>query len=219
MLLRLQPLNCTIKYRLSKEMLLADTLSRLPSSANTKIELEIRIGHHGFTTERIRQISAETARDPILAIVHNFTQNGWPAGRNTSSIHCKTVLGRSDIFTLYSTITLFLIILPPDTFALYFCNQTPLLFILPSKYFSLFYHQTPLLFILPPDPFNQASLLFILTSDLLTLCSTDIFTLYYTIRYLYSLYWHHTITLYSTIKHPYYLFYHQTLNFQNIGQW
>ena len=82
MLLRLQPFNCTIKYRPGKEMLLADALSRLPSPANTTIELDMRIDHHGFTTERIQQISVETATDPILAIVHNFTQDGWPTRRN-----------------------------------------------------------------------------------------------------------------------------------------
>ena len=81
MLLRLQPFNCTIKYRQGREMLLADALSQLPSPANT-IELEMQIHHHGFTTERIRQISIETATDPILAIVHNFTQDGWPTHRN-----------------------------------------------------------------------------------------------------------------------------------------
>ena len=78
MLLRLQPFNCTIKYRQGKEMLLADALSHLPSPANSTIELDRRIDHHGFTTERIRQISIETATDPILAIVHNFTQDGRP---------------------------------------------------------------------------------------------------------------------------------------------
>ena len=78
MLLRLQPFNCTIKYRPGKEILLADALSQLPSPANTTIELDMRIDHHGFTTERISQISVETTTDPILAIVHNFTQDGWP---------------------------------------------------------------------------------------------------------------------------------------------
>ena len=85
MLLRLQPFNCTIKYRPGKEMLLADALSHLPSPANTTIELDMRIDHHGFTTERIRQLSVETATDPILAIVHNFIQDGWPTHRNRVS--------------------------------------------------------------------------------------------------------------------------------------
>ena len=82
MLLRLQPFDCNIKYKPGKEMLLADALSRLPSPANTTIELDMRIDHHGFTTERIRQIEAETATDRILSIVYNFTLDGWPARRN-----------------------------------------------------------------------------------------------------------------------------------------
>ena len=82
MLLKPQPFNCTIKYRPGKEILLADALSHLPNPANSTIELDMRIDHHGFKTERIRQISVKTATDPILAIVHNFTQDGWPAHRN-----------------------------------------------------------------------------------------------------------------------------------------
>ena len=71
-LLRLQPFDCNIKYKPGKEMLLADALSRLPSPANTTIELHMRIDHHGFTTNWIRQIEAETSTDPILSIVNNL---------------------------------------------------------------------------------------------------------------------------------------------------
>ena len=63
-------------------MFLTNTLSQLPSPANTTIELDMRIDHHGCTNEGIRQILIETAIDPILAIAHNFTQGGWPAWRN-----------------------------------------------------------------------------------------------------------------------------------------
>ena len=63
-------------------MLLVYALSRLPSAANTTIELDMRIDHHGFTTEWIRQIEAETATDTILSIVYNFTLDGWPARKN-----------------------------------------------------------------------------------------------------------------------------------------
>ena len=48
-------------------MLLTDALSGLLSPANSTIELDMGIDHHGFMTERIRQISAETATDPALA--------------------------------------------------------------------------------------------------------------------------------------------------------
>ena len=44
--------------------------------------LDMCIDHHGFTTERIRQIAAETAQDTILAVIYNFTLDGWPNRRN-----------------------------------------------------------------------------------------------------------------------------------------
>ena len=53
----------------------------------------MRIDHHGFTTERIRQIEAETATDRILSIVYNFTLDGWPARRNRVPHIAQTILG------------------------------------------------------------------------------------------------------------------------------
>ena len=82
MLLRLQPFDCTIKYKPGKEMLLADALSRLPSSENTPIYLDLCIEHHVFTTERIQQIGTATQQDPILGPVYQFTLDGWPDRRN-----------------------------------------------------------------------------------------------------------------------------------------
>ena len=63
-------------------MLLADALSRLPSSENTPIYLDLRIEHHTFTTERIQQIGTATQQDPILGPVYQFTLDGWPDRRN-----------------------------------------------------------------------------------------------------------------------------------------
>ena len=63
-------------------MLLADALSRLPSSENTPIYLDLRIEHHAFTTERIQQIGTATQEDPILGPVYQFTLDGWPDRRN-----------------------------------------------------------------------------------------------------------------------------------------
>ena len=59
-------------------MVLPDALSRLCSSKNKLIELHLRIENHGFTNKRIRQISTDTQAYPILSIVHDLTQNGWP---------------------------------------------------------------------------------------------------------------------------------------------
>ena len=42
----------------------------------------MRIDYHGFTTERIRQIEAETAMDTILSTVYNIKLDGWPVRRN-----------------------------------------------------------------------------------------------------------------------------------------
>ena len=78
LLLRLQPYDCQIKYRPGKEMLLVDALSRLPSpNAKETIKLDLRIDHHGFTTTRLEQLKKETAEDPILGLVYNYTLEGW----------------------------------------------------------------------------------------------------------------------------------------------
>ena len=63
-------------------MLLADALSRLPSSENTPIYLDLRIEHHAFTTKRIQQIGTATQEDPILGPVYQFTLDRWPDRRN-----------------------------------------------------------------------------------------------------------------------------------------
>ena len=63
-------------------MFLADALSRLPSSENKSIQLDLSIEHHGFTSERIQQISKDTQEDPILGVVYQFMTDGWPNRRN-----------------------------------------------------------------------------------------------------------------------------------------
>ena len=91
MLLRLQLFNCTIKYRPGKEMLLADALSRLPSPANSTIELDMRIDHHGFTTDQTN-ISRNCYRSNPSHSTQLYT--GWMANpQKESSMYCETVLG------------------------------------------------------------------------------------------------------------------------------
>ena len=64
----------TVRYRPGKEMFLVDALSCLqgPSNQDT-IKLDVRIDHHGFTTCRLQQLKAETAKDPELSITYCFT--------------------------------------------------------------------------------------------------------------------------------------------------
>ena len=45
----------------------------------------MHIDHHAFINTRIQQIKTETAADPILVIVHQYTLGGWPTKRNKLS--------------------------------------------------------------------------------------------------------------------------------------
>ena len=58
-------------------MLLTNTLSCLPGSTEDTIEMDMWIGHHGFTSDRIEQLKRGTTADPTLGLVYEFTLNGW----------------------------------------------------------------------------------------------------------------------------------------------
>ena len=70
MLLQLQQYDVTIRYRPGKEMLLADALSRCPSQASGEIKLDMRV-----------KLKDTTREDPILGMVYQLTQQGWPHQR------------------------------------------------------------------------------------------------------------------------------------------
>ena len=77
----LQQYNMTITYRPGKEILLADTLSCLPSQTATQIQLDLRvnaISMSAFTRSHLTKIAAETQWNPILSTVHRLTLNSWP---------------------------------------------------------------------------------------------------------------------------------------------
>ena len=79
MLLRLQQYDMIIMYRLDREMLLADTLSCLPSITDTEIKLNLRvdvISLSEFSRSHLTKIAAEMQRDLILSTVHRLTLNG-----------------------------------------------------------------------------------------------------------------------------------------------
>ena len=81
MLLELQRYDVTIKYRPGKEMQLADTLSRCPARASQEIKLDMRVDYIAFMKPWIEKLKDSMQRDPILAMVYQLTQQGWPHQR------------------------------------------------------------------------------------------------------------------------------------------
>ena len=82
MLLQLQQYDVTIRYRPGKEMLLADALSRCPSRASEENKLDMRVNYIAFSKTWIAKLKDTTREsDPILGIVYQLTQQGWPHQR------------------------------------------------------------------------------------------------------------------------------------------
>ena len=80
-LLQLQWYDLTIKYRLGKEMLLADALSRCPSRSSPEIKLDIRVDYIAFSKAWIEKLKEATSEDPITSTVYQLTMQGWPHKR------------------------------------------------------------------------------------------------------------------------------------------
>ena len=81
MLLELQRYNVTIKYQPGKEMQLANALSRCLARASTEIKLDMQVDYIAFTKPWIEKLKDSMQRDPILAMVYQLTQQGWPHQR------------------------------------------------------------------------------------------------------------------------------------------
>ena len=62
-------------------MQLADALSRCPATASQEIKLDMRVDYIAFTKPWIEKLKDSTQRDPILAMVYQLTQQGWPHQR------------------------------------------------------------------------------------------------------------------------------------------
>ena len=79
MIIKLQGYQMRIEYIPGQEMILADTLSRLPSTENTDtIDLDIRIDLVRFRSERLNEIRKETKADPVLDQLQEIITAGWP---------------------------------------------------------------------------------------------------------------------------------------------
>ena len=80
MLLRLQRYDYRIIYKPGKEMLLADSLSRLPKSkeGDTEIPLNIHISFVQFSTERLMELREHTSKDSELLLLTDLIKSGFP---------------------------------------------------------------------------------------------------------------------------------------------
>ena len=80
MLLRLQPYDCTIQYKSSKEMVMAGTLSRLSSRDRDEIPgMQVRIHQLvEFSPVELQQIKDETVKDGTLQFLTQQVVQGWP---------------------------------------------------------------------------------------------------------------------------------------------
>jgi hypothetical protein len=78
MLLRLQPYDCIIKYKPGKEMVIADTLSRLSPREGDEIPgMQVKIHHLvEFSPVELQQIKEETAKDGTLQILSEQVMQG-----------------------------------------------------------------------------------------------------------------------------------------------
>ena len=62
-------------------MLLTDALSRCPSRASGEIKLNMRVDYIAFSKTWIAKLKDTTREDPILGMVYQLTQQGWPHSR------------------------------------------------------------------------------------------------------------------------------------------
>ncbi|KAK7088654.1 hypothetical protein V1264_022553 [Littorina saxatilis] len=78
MMLQLQHYDVTIQYRLGKEMILADSLSRLNPTPSKSISLEQSIYAVQFSSDRLQELRQKTDADPDLAALRDTIIDGWP---------------------------------------------------------------------------------------------------------------------------------------------
>ena len=77
-LLRIQPYDIQLRYRSSKELALADTMSRQPCADGKKIELDVQITFVQFSTHKRQTLRLETRADASLHSLMTVITNGWP---------------------------------------------------------------------------------------------------------------------------------------------
>jgi transposase InsO family protein len=79
MLLRLQRYSYTIQYRPGREMTLADSLSRIPTTRPAQeIKLDLHVSFILFSDDKLQQLREETKKDIILNELSKHIMQGFP---------------------------------------------------------------------------------------------------------------------------------------------
>ena len=79
MLLKLQGYDMEVEYQPGKEIVLADTLSRLPSVHNREtIDLDVRVDFVRISDGRIQELRNKTKDDQVLRTLSETIVTGWP---------------------------------------------------------------------------------------------------------------------------------------------
>ena len=81
MLLQLQKYDMKIEYKPGSEMLLADALSIYPARYSQEIKLDLHVDYIAFTSAWIETLRETTCKDPVLSMVYQLVQHGWPKER------------------------------------------------------------------------------------------------------------------------------------------
>ena len=96
MLLRLQRYAYSIQYRPGKEMILADSLSRLPTKSSAKeIPLDIQVSFILFKEPKLSQLREETQQDTTLCKLAEHIYNGFPQSRRDLHTKYPSIIGHS----------------------------------------------------------------------------------------------------------------------------
>ena len=77
-LLRLQHYDVSIKYRPGKEMVLADSLSRLSPIPDKEIHLEQSIYAVQFSDDKLQQLKLGSESDSEVTAIKDVITDGWP---------------------------------------------------------------------------------------------------------------------------------------------
>ncbi|XP_030851766.1 uncharacterized protein K02A2.6-like [Strongylocentrotus purpuratus] len=79
MLIRLQGYNFQITHRPGLDNLLADSLSRLPSTHNNEtVELDLRVDLVQFSSRKVDELKHTTRQDKVLSALMEVIVTGWP---------------------------------------------------------------------------------------------------------------------------------------------